>query len=293
MRFIRNPCPPRPGRAFPTRPDRRARASPRVTHTSRRVHGAWRSPPPSMRSSSACAATEFAIGHRRARQGRGLGAQHPEHAAAVIQRKRHGAHALPATVARHAGGHRPQRAFHRRGQVRRRTSAINTRASRQTLRSQARPVRVAARRHHDMDVQPALASGRGSGVVRGRSAPVPGAARRYDCGNFCSHRPPGLSACMASVSPSDDGHRRRRPRRSDGAVGRGQNQADSSCPARRSRPQPAVRAAVHAPQLRDNQILHTLLILRHPSQGFPLAFRRQRIPHGRHHAIPRFGIQGL
>ena len=131
----------------------------------------------------------FAIGHRRARQG--VAWAHSTRNTPLRSSSENATVPMPcqprsrATLAATA-----RSALHRRRQVRRRTFGDqHARLAPDAALPGTAPSGVAARRHHDMDVQPALASGRGSGVVRGRSAPVPGAARRYDCGNFCSHRP--------------------------------------------------------------------------------------------------------
>ena len=190
MRFIRNPCPPRPGRAFPTRPDRRAAGRLRASPTHQQACARRMAVPATVDAQfERMRGDRFAIGHRRARQGRGLGAQHrntplrssSENATVPMPCQPRSRATLAATArsalsidaGRCGAGH----------------SAINTRASRQTLRSQARPVRgrrPAAPRHGCpacARVRPRVR--RGPWAVRAGS----GAARRYDCGNFCSHRP--------------------------------------------------------------------------------------------------------
>ena len=103
---------------------------------------------------------------------------HAEHAAAVIQRKGHRAHALPGAIPRHAGGDPAQGALDRGRQMRRRAFGDqHAGVAPDTALPGAARGQFALGRYEYMNVEPAFPPGRRPDEVRGRPAPAPGAAR--------------------------------------------------------------------------------------------------------------------
>ncbi|MNT49202.1 hypothetical protein D3C72_1860390 [compost metagenome] len=119
------------------------------------------------------------VGHRHCLGvGLRLRADDAEHAAAVIQRKRDRAHALPAPVPRDAGRHRAQGAFDGGRQMRRRTFGDQDPGlAPDAALPGAASGEVAGGGYGYMDVEPALTARGRPGVVRGGAPPGGGAAR--------------------------------------------------------------------------------------------------------------------